>query len=89
LNPSHPSTFALLITDNQTQQTRIRWQRQEHKIMADIDIDRLLEVEASAIQKDAEVERIMACFKLDPYDILELDVGCTEKDIKMTYRRKS
>ncbi|KAF9360826.1 hypothetical protein BGX34_007481 [Mortierella sp. NVP85] len=57
--------------------------------MADIDIDRLLEVEASAIQKDAEVERIMACFKLDPYDILELDVGCTEKDIKMTYRRKS
>ncbi|KAG0242336.1 hypothetical protein B0O80DRAFT_494097 [Mortierella sp. GBAus27b] len=57
--------------------------------MADVDIDRLLEVEASAIQKDAEVERIIACFKLDPYDILELDVGCVEKDIKMAYRRKS
>ncbi|KAG0304205.1 hypothetical protein BGZ98_005794 [Dissophora globulifera] len=57
--------------------------------MADFDIDRMLEVEASAIQKDAEVERIMACFKLDPYDILELDVGCVEKDIKMAYRKKS
>lgn len=57
--------------------------------MADVDIDRLLEVEASAIQKDAEVERILACFKLDPYDILELDVGCVEKDIKMAYRKKS
>ncbi|KAG0316233.1 hypothetical protein BGZ97_007183 [Linnemannia gamsii] len=57
--------------------------------MADIDIDRFLEVEASAIQKDAEVERIIACFKLDPYDILELEVGCVEKDIKMAYRKKS
>lgn len=57
--------------------------------MADIDIDRFLEVEASAIQKDAEVERIMACFKLDPFDILELDVGCLDKDIKMAYRKKS
>ncbi|KAF9276663.1 hypothetical protein BGZ68_009864 [Mortierella alpina] len=57
--------------------------------MADMDIDRFLEVEASAIQKDAEVERIMACFKLDPYDILELDVGCVEKDIKVAYRKKS
>ncbi|ORZ07015.1 DnaJ-domain-containing protein [Lobosporangium transversale] len=57
--------------------------------MADFDIERMLEVEASAVQKDAEVERIMACFKLDPYDILELDMNCVEKDIKMAYRRKS
>lgn len=57
--------------------------------MADLDIDRFLEVEASAIQKDAEVERIMACFKLDPFDILELDVGCLDKDIKVAYRKKS
>ncbi|KAG0326182.1 hypothetical protein BG000_001502, partial [Podila horticola] len=57
--------------------------------MADLDIDRFLEVEASAIQKDAEVERIMACFKLDPFDILELDVDCLDKDIKVAYRKKS
>ncbi|KAG0228258.1 hypothetical protein BGW42_002316 [Actinomortierella wolfii] len=56
--------------------------------MAD-EIDRFLEVEASAIQKDAEVERILSCFKLDPFDILELPVTCTEKDIKMAYRKKS
>jgi len=53
------------------------------------DIDRFLEVEASAIQKDAEVDRILACFKLDPFDILELEVGCVEKDIKLAYRKKS
>ncbi|KAF9579346.1 hypothetical protein BGW38_004436 [Lunasporangiospora selenospora] len=56
--------------------------------MAD-DIDRILEVEASAVQKDAEVERIIVCFRLDPYDILELEMGCTEKDIKAAYRKKS
>jgi len=57
--------------------------------MTDIDIDRFLEVEASAIQKDAEVDRILACFKLDPFDVLELDVGCVDKDIKLAYRKKS
>ncbi|KAL7423698.1 DnaJ subfamily C member 8 [Cryptotrichosporon argae] len=37
----------------------------------------------------AEVERILAAFKLNPYDILDLPWTATESEIKKAYRKKS
>ncbi|CAG8619839.1 3410_t:CDS:2 [Acaulospora colombiana] len=55
----------------------------------DLDIDKYLATEASQLQKDQEVERILTAFKLNPFDILDLAPDCTEKDIKNAYRKKS
>ncbi|KZZ87722.1 DnaJ domain protein [Ascosphaera apis ARSEF 7405] len=49
----------------------------------------LLEKEASEFTKDAEIDRIRKAFSLDAYDVLGLQPGVTEKDIKMQYRKKS
>jgi len=55
----------------------------------DLDIDKYLATEATQLQKDQEVERILSAFKLNPFDILDLHPDCTEKDIKNSYRKKS
>ncbi|CAG8502551.1 2089_t:CDS:2 [Racocetra fulgida] len=55
----------------------------------DLDIDKYLATEATQLQKDQEVERILSAFKLNPFDILDLAPDCTEKDIKNAYRKKS
>ncbi|KAI5287854.1 hypothetical protein KEM54_005673 [Ascosphaera aggregata] len=49
----------------------------------------ILEKEASDFTKDAEIDRIRKAFSLDAYDVLGLQPGVTEKDIKMQYRKKS
>ncbi|CAG8434479.1 7366_t:CDS:2 [Scutellospora calospora] len=55
----------------------------------DLDIDKYLATEATQLQKDQEVERILSAFKLNPFDVLDLASDCTEKDIKNAYRKKS
>jgi DnaJ homolog subfamily C member 8 len=56
---------------------------------ADDDIDKLLNREASAFQREVEVERILNAFKLNPYDILDLDQSATADGIKRKYRQLS
>ncbi|KAK7202755.1 hypothetical protein BZA70DRAFT_242182 [Myxozyma melibiosi] len=56
--------------------------------MAD-DIDALLARESASLNKDKEINRILACFQLDPYSILDLLPGCPPSDIRAQYRRKS
>ncbi|KAJ1307358.1 hypothetical protein OPQ81_001463 [Rhizoctonia solani] len=53
------------------------------------ELDKLLSREASAFQRDVEVDRILKAFKLNPYDILGLDPTCTPADIKKRYRHLS
>ncbi|CAE6456367.1 unnamed protein product [Rhizoctonia solani] len=53
------------------------------------ELDRLLSREASAFQRDVEVERILKAFKLNSYDLLGLDPTCTPADIKKRYRHLS
>ncbi|KAL0954987.1 hypothetical protein HGRIS_003915 [Hohenbuehelia grisea] len=53
------------------------------------DIEKLLSREASAFQREMEVERILKAFKLNPYDILDLDETATPEDIKKKYRQLS
>ncbi|EIN09736.1 DnaJ-domain-containing protein [Punctularia strigosozonata HHB-11173 SS5] len=53
------------------------------------DIEKLLSREASAFQREIEVERILAAFKLNPYDILDLQLSATPEDIKRKYRQLS
>ncbi|CAG8560751.1 21441_t:CDS:2 [Rhizophagus irregularis] len=55
----------------------------------DLDIDKYLATEATQLQKDQEVERILSAFRLNPFDILDLPPDCTDKDIKNSYRKKS
>ncbi|CAG8779255.1 2864_t:CDS:2, partial [Gigaspora margarita] len=55
----------------------------------DLDIDKYLATEATQLQKDQEVERILSAFKLNPFDVLDLAPDCNEKDIKNAYRKKS
>ncbi|CAE6443129.1 unnamed protein product [Rhizoctonia solani] len=53
------------------------------------ELDKLLSREASAFQRDVEVDRILKAFKLNPYDVLGLDPTCTAADIKKRYRHLS
>ncbi|KAF8653606.1 hypothetical protein AX16_003850 [Volvariella volvacea WC 439] len=53
------------------------------------EIDKLLSREASAFQREVEVERILKAFKLNSYDILDIDESSTPEDIKRRYRQLS
>ncbi|KAF8340571.1 uncharacterized protein EI90DRAFT_3012399 [Cantharellus anzutake] len=53
------------------------------------EVDRLLGLEATAFQRDLEVERILKAFKLNPYNVLGLQYHATEADIKKKYKQLS
>jgi DnaJ family protein C protein 8 len=55
----------------------------------DRELEQLLSREASAFQRELEVERILKAFKLNPYDILDLDETAKPEDIKRKYRHLS
>ncbi|BFZ56569.1 DnaJ sub C member 8 [Savitreella phatthalungensis] len=52
-------------------------------------LDALLRQSDAEVGKDAEISRILGCFKLDAYSILGLQPGCTTTDIRNTYRKLS
>jgi len=39
--------------------------------------------------QDSEIERILAAFRANAYDVLDLQPGVPDEDIKKTYRKKS
>ncbi|KIY65200.1 DnaJ-domain-containing protein, partial [Cylindrobasidium torrendii FP15055 ss-10] len=53
------------------------------------DIEKLLNREASAFQREVEVERILKAFKFNAYEILDLDERATADEIKRKYRQLS
>ncbi|PVF98069.1 DnaJ-domain-containing protein [Serendipita vermifera] len=53
------------------------------------EIDRLLNREATALSRDAEVDRILAAFKLNPYDILDVEPSASAEDVKKRYKQIS
>ncbi|MBW0519801.1 hypothetical protein O181_059516 [Austropuccinia psidii MF-1] len=59
----------------------------------DQDIESILKGEESLLSREQEVERIIAAFKLNPYEILELDMtnpsAVTDADIRKSYRKRS
>ncbi|GJE88630.1 DnaJ-domain-containing protein [Phanerochaete sordida] len=55
----------------------------------DVDIDKLLNREATAFQREMEVERILKAFKLNPYEILDIDENAKPEEIKKKYRQLS
>ncbi|TEB34511.1 chaperone regulator [Coprinellus micaceus] len=55
----------------------------------DGEIDRLLSRQANALQREVEVERILKAFKLNPYDIIDVDENATPEEIKKKYKQTS
>lgn len=53
------------------------------------DFEKMLKREDIEFMKDEEIERILKAFKLDAYAVLDILPGCTTKDIRNTFRRKS
>ncbi|KAI0749336.1 DnaJ-domain-containing protein [Daedaleopsis nitida] len=53
------------------------------------DIERLLSREATAFQREIEVERILKAFKLNPYEMLDISEEATPEEIKKKYRQLS
>ncbi|KAH9850373.1 hypothetical protein C2E23DRAFT_836253 [Lenzites betulinus] len=53
------------------------------------DIERLLSREATAFQREIEVERILKAFKLNPYEMLDISEDATPEEIKKRYRHLS
>jgi len=53
------------------------------------DIEKLLSREATAFQREMEVERILKAFKLNPYEILDISEEATPEEIKKKYRQLS
>ncbi|EMD33532.1 hypothetical protein CERSUDRAFT_118105 [Gelatoporia subvermispora B] len=54
-----------------------------------LDVEKLLSREATAFQREMEVERILKAFKLNPYEILDIDERATPEEIKKKYRQLS
>ncbi|KAI9593762.1 hypothetical protein BDF19DRAFT_471746 [Syncephalis fuscata] len=52
-------------------------------------LEAYLQNEATQLQRDQEVERVLGCFKMDPFAILQLSYQFTDKEVKLAYRRKS
>ncbi|GLB40319.1 putative dnaJ molecular chaperone homology domain [Lyophyllum shimeji] len=57
--------------------------------LTDEELEKLLSREASAFNREVEVERILKAFKLNPYDILDIDESATQEEIKKRYRQLS
>ncbi|EMC91911.1 hypothetical protein BAUCODRAFT_39057 [Baudoinia panamericana UAMH 10762] len=55
----------------------------------DADLLASLDKEAKEFDKDAEIQRILSAFRANAYDVLDLQPGVPDDDIKKTYRRKS
>lgn len=55
----------------------------------DDDFEKMLKREDVEFIKDEEINRILHAFKLDAYAILDILPGCTTKDIRNTFRKKS
>lgn len=55
----------------------------------DDELEKVLNREARAFERQNEVERILKAFKLNPYDLLDLDQSATPEDIKRKYRQLS
>jgi DnaJ family protein C protein 8 len=52
----------------------------------DLDIDRYL----TQSEKHMEIDRILACFKLDPFSVMELPYRAVDpKELKLSYRKRS
>ncbi|GAA5838972.1 hypothetical protein JCM3766R1_004545 [Sporobolomyces carnicolor] len=68
-------------------------QEQDDFDFDDPEFDKILNAEASLLDREAEVMRVIGCFKLNPYEILDLnwmpDSGITDKDIQRSYRSRS
>ncbi|GIZ41188.1 hypothetical protein CKM354_000450200 [Cercospora kikuchii] len=48
-----------------------------------------LEKDSKEFDKDSEIERIKNAFRANAYDVLDLQPGVPDEDIKKTYRKKS
>jgi len=57
--------------------------------ISDAELEKLLNREASAFQRELEVERILKAFKLNPYDILDIDESATVEEVRRKYRQLS
>ncbi|KAK7033218.1 DnaJ domain-containing protein [Favolaschia claudopus] len=57
--------------------------------VSDAEIDKLLSRETSALQRELEVDRILKAFKLNPFDILDVDESATPEEIKKRYKQLS
>lgn len=53
------------------------------------DFDSLLKREDQEFMRDQEIKRILQAFKLDAYAVLDIVPGCTTKDIRNVFRKKS
>ncbi|KAI0635932.1 DnaJ-domain-containing protein [Trametes polyzona] len=53
------------------------------------DIEKLLSREATAFQREIEVERILKAFKLNPYEMLDINTDATPEEVKKKYRQLS
>jgi len=56
---------------------------------SDAELEKLLNREASAFQRELEVERILKAFKLNPYDILDVDEKIPAEGVKKKYKQLS
>jgi len=61
----------------------------ETPIISDAELEKLLSREASAFQREVEVDRILKAFKFNPYEILDVENSATTEEIKRKYKQLS
>ncbi|WPH04491.1 j domain-containing protein spf31 [Acrodontium crateriforme] len=58
-------------------------EKEDKDLLADLDKN------MKEFDKDSEIERILKAFRANAYDVLDLQPGVPDEDIKKTYRKKS
>ncbi|KAF2482974.1 DnaJ domain-containing protein [Neohortaea acidophila] len=61
----------------------------EEQAEDDADLLAELDKESKEFDKDSEIERILKAFRANAYDVLDLQPGVPDEDIKKVYRKKS
>ncbi|KAG5339810.1 J domain-containing protein spf31 [Termitomyces sp. T112] len=57
--------------------------------ISNAELEKLLSREESAFNREVEVERILKAFKLNPYDVLDIEENATPEAIKRRYKHLS
>ncbi|KAL5525960.1 hypothetical protein ACEPAG_7298 [Sanghuangporus baumii] len=85
--PDKPSSTTASNTTSKTEGKPT--DKDEAPVISEQELERLLNREATALNRELEVERILKAFKLNPYEILDIDETATPEQIKRRYRQLS
>ena len=87
--PSLLSHTTIMAAEPEKDLKKLEAEQAAEDALSDIKLLDLLSRESKEFDKDTEIARILAAFRANAYDVLDLQPGVPDEDIKKCYRKKS